>query len=92
MALVDDHGWAQCVQRLENELGTSELNTWIRPLQARREGDRLVLIAPNRMVMERVRVDFCSRIQRAWLASGGDDIEVDVTSAAESRANGGNGS
>lgn len=88
MTTVDDHGWAQCVQRLEAELGTSELNTWIRPLQARREGDRLVLVAPNRMVMERVRVDFCARIQRAWLASGGDDIEVDVTAVAESRLNG----
>jgi chromosomal replication initiator protein len=89
MAQVDDHGWAQCVQRLGNELGATDLNTWIRPLQARREGDRLVLVAPNRMVMERVRADFRGQIQRAWLAVGGEDIDVDVTAAAETRVNGG---
>lgn len=88
MALADDHGWAQCVQRLGSELDASELTAWIKPLQARREGDRLVLLAPNRMVMERVRADFRSRIQRAWLATGGEDIEVDVMAAAESRGNG----
>jgi chromosomal replication initiator protein len=88
MAVADDHGWTQCVQRLEADLGASDLNSWIRPLQARREGDRLVLIAPNRMVMERVRADFRSQIQHAWLASGGEDIEVDVTAAPETRANG----
>lgn len=60
-----------------------ELNSWIRPLQARREGDRLVLIAPNRMVMQRVAADFRSQIQRAWVASDGTDIEVEVVAAAE---------
>lgn len=88
MSPADDHGWTQCVRRLEAELGSTELNTWIRPLQARCEGDRLVLIAPNRMVMERVRADFRSQIQRAWLATGGEDIEVDVMAAAETRTNG----
>lgn len=91
MALLDDHGWTQCVQRLEAELGAGDLNTWIRPLQARREGDRLVLVAPNRMVMERVRADFRVQIQRAWLACEGADVEVDVMAAAEVRAPGNGG-
>lgn len=88
MAHLDDHGWTQCVRRLEAEIGAGELTTWIRPLRARREGDRLILVAPNRMVMERVRADFRGQIQRAWLACEGSDIEIDVTEAAEARSAG----
>ncbi|MGQ0619727.1 MAG: chromosomal replication initiator protein DnaA [Panacagrimonas sp.] len=88
MALVDDHGWTQCVQKLQRELSANEIETWIRPLQARRDGDRLVLIAPNRMVMERVRSDYRPQIQRSWVASEGEDIEVDVMAATETRSNG----
>lgn len=73
------------MRRLEAEIGAGELNTWIRPLQARREGDRLILVAPNRMVMERVRADFRGQIQRAWLACEGSDVEIDVAVAAEPR-------
>ena len=86
MALADDHGWTQCVQRLEADLGVSEVSDWIRPLQARREGDRLVLIAPNRMTMVRVREEFRSVIQRAWMACEGEDIEVDVMAASDTAA------
>jgi chromosomal replication initiator protein len=89
MSIVEDHGWSQCVRKLGAELGPQDLERWIRPLQARREGDRLVLIAPDRLVMERVRAEYRPHIQRAWLAVEGEDIEVDVMAASESpRANG----
>lgn len=82
MALAEDHGWTLCVRRLEAELGKADFETWILPLQARRESDRLVLVAPNRMVMERVRADFRGNIQRAWVACEGDDVEVEVVAAS----------
>src|SRR5262245_39257252 len=41
------------------------------------------------MVMERVRAEFLTRIQRAWMACESEDIEVDVLIAADGgRANG----
>lgn len=89
MVPADDHGWTQCAQRLGNELSADEFNKWIKPLLARREGDRLVLIAPDRMAMERVRTDFRTQIQRAWVACEGEDIEVDVTAAVETRGSSG---
>lgn len=60
-----------------------ELDNWIRPLQARREGDRLLLLAPNRMVTQRVLSEFRSRIQRAWMACDGTDMQVEVITAPE---------
>jgi chromosomal replication initiator protein len=88
MPHAQDHGWTQCVQWLESEVSAHDLNTWIRPLTARRNGERLVLIAPNRMAMERVRGEFLSRIQKAWVACEGEDVEIEVTISPEGRANG----
>lgn len=57
--------WAQCVRRLEGRLSDKDINTWIRPLQPKIAGGRLLLLAPNRMVMEKVRSGWLSEIQRA---------------------------
>lgn len=84
MALADDSAWTLCIDRLQGEIAAEELESWIRPLKARREGDRLVLVAPNRMVMQRVLADFRSQIQRAWVATEGSDVEVEVVAAVES--------
>ncbi|HKY90620.1 MAG TPA: chromosomal replication initiator protein DnaA [Nevskiaceae bacterium] len=76
------------MQRLSAELPAPDLNAWIRPLLPRRNGDRLVLVAPDRMVMERVRADFLAQIRRAWMAAAGEDLEVDVVANTEPKANG----
>ncbi|HET6726276.1 MAG TPA: chromosomal replication initiator protein DnaA, partial [Gammaproteobacteria bacterium] len=44
------------------ELSEQELNTWIRPLQARPEPGELQLLAPNRYVRDWVRDHFLQRI------------------------------
>ncbi len=76
--------WNRCVQWLEGDLSPHDLGTWIRPLQIRRLPDRLLVIAPNRMVMERVKAEFVAAIQRAWLACDGADLPVEVGTAADS--------
>lgn len=77
--------WNRCVQWLEGDLSLHDVNTWIRPLIVRRLPDRLSVIAPNRMVMERVRAEFVGAVQRAWLACDGADLPVDISIANESR-------
>jgi chromosomal replication initiator protein len=47
--------WEACVARLEEALPLQQFNTWIRPLQALEEGDALVLLAPNRFVLDWVK-------------------------------------
>ena len=54
--------WNRCLTQLETELSEQQLNTWIRPLQANIEQDRLLLLAPNRFVLDWVRDNFYERI------------------------------
>ncbi|WP_440996683.1 chromosomal replication initiator protein DnaA [Arhodomonas sp. SL1] len=55
--------WKDCLRRLEREIPDQQLNTWIRPLQAREDTEQLCLYAPNRFVLDWVREHFAARIQ-----------------------------
>jgi chromosomal replication initiator protein len=59
---VDTSLWTQCLRRLEAELPEQQFNTWIRPLQAVEEPDRLRLLAPNRYVVDWVTQNCAARI------------------------------
>ncbi|HEY0973047.1 MAG TPA: chromosomal replication initiator protein DnaA [Solimonas sp.] len=77
--------WTSSVRWLEGELPDRDLHTWIRPLQAVASADRLLLLAPNRIVLDRVRQDFLDAIRRAVRASAGGhapDVELAVGTAA----------
>ena len=60
--------WIQCLQSLKSELPENLYNTWIRPLQISQREDRLVLLAPNRFVLDWVKDRYLGRIQE--LVSG----------------------
>ncbi len=79
--------WDRCVERLEAELPGKEIGTWIRPLRAVVSADQVTLLAPNRVVMERVRTDFLQKIQRAVSSLAAYDLIVNIAvgSAAETR-------
>lgn len=70
--------WDRCLDRLQDELSSAQFNTWIRPLQARVEGGRLSILAPNRYVLDEVQGSYLGRIHELL-----DDMEVrlDVGSA-----------
>jgi chromosomal replication initiator protein len=55
--------WKDCVERLRQELGSQELNTWILPLQASQDGGELLLFAPNRFVRDWVCNHYQGRIE-----------------------------
>lgn len=76
--------WIQCVRWLEGELPDKDINTWIRPLQPVAAHDRLLLLAPNQIVLNRVKAEFLSPIRRAVKASTGSEgmnVELAVGSA-----------
>ncbi len=76
---MNDVLWAQCLSKLEAELSEQNLNTWIRPLHAVREGSRLKVMAPNRFVRDMVRNNFLVRIQEiASLLSRPDAVTVEL--------------
>ena len=56
--------WLDCVRRLEALLPETELNTYIRPLHPVHAGEQLTLLAPNRVVCDRVRRDYVAPIRK----------------------------
>lgn len=79
--------WHKCLDRLQDELSSQQYNTWIRPLQAREEDDRLYIYAPNRYVRNQVQTAYLERIHEL-LDQLGDparplDVDLDVGDADE---------
>ncbi|VVC76894.1 Chromosomal replication initiator protein DnaA [Aquicella siphonis] len=54
--------WEKCLNSLESEFPSQQFNTWIRPLQAEHADGRLVLLAPNRFVLDWIVERFLTRI------------------------------
>ncbi|GGI87007.1 chromosomal replication initiator protein DnaA [Legionella impletisoli] len=55
--------WQKCLEYLQEEYPAQQFNTWLRPLQAEAADDStLVLLAPNRFVVDWVKKHFYSRI------------------------------
>ncbi|MCI0614467.1 chromosomal replication initiator protein DnaA [bacterium] len=55
--------WNYCVKKLEDEIPGQQFNTWIRPLQAVEEHSVLILLAPNRFVLDWVKEHYLSKIE-----------------------------
>jgi chromosomal replication initiator protein len=63
--------WPSCLEAFKRELTPQQFNTWIRPLRLEDAGEGLVLIAPNRFVLQWVKERFAGRIEElATLALG----------------------
>ena len=54
--------WEQCLNHLQEEIPSQKFNTWIRPLQADEKETELLLLAPNRFVLEWVNEHYAARI------------------------------
>ena len=70
--------WDRCLARLEAELPDKDINTWIRPLRVVLTEDQITLLAPNRIVMDRVRSDYLAKIQRAISSLAEYDLAVNL--------------
>ena len=55
--------WPTCLEAFQRELTPQQFNTWIRPLRLEHSGEGLVLIAPNRFVLQWVKERFAGRIE-----------------------------
>ena len=66
--------WQKCLGLLEEEYPAQQFNTWLRPLQAEFQDRDLVLLAPNRFVVDWVKKHFFERINELIVQIGGDLI------------------
>lgn len=67
--------WQKCLGLLQDEYSAQQFNTWLRPLQAHTEDQRLVLLAPNRFVVDWVKKHFFARIEELIKQFSGDEIK-----------------
>jgi chromosomal replication initiator protein len=75
--------WHRCLRRLEGEIPSKDLSTYLRPLQPHLQDKHLVLLAPNKLVLNRVRQDFLPAIKKGLSALAGDEApSVDVSLTA----------
>lgn len=65
--------WEQCLNSLESEFPSQQFNTWIRPLQAELTDHKLVLLAPNRFVLDWIVERFLVRIKELVKQFGEDN-------------------
>ncbi len=78
--------WTNSLQRLEQELSDQQLNTWIRPLQVKEEGNQLTLLAPNRFVLDWVRQNFQEHILGILReVSRNDEVSLTLEIGSQSR-------
>jgi len=68
--------WDQCLDRLESELSAQQFNTWIRPLHAVQNSDKIRLLAPNQFVQDWINENFLLRIQELISQLNGIEIPV----------------
>lgn len=54
--------WAQCLERLKDELPPQQFNMWLWPLQAETRDETLFLLAPNQFVRDWIKGRYLSRI------------------------------
>ena len=68
--------WNDCLVHLEGELSSNHFNTWIRPLQAEKDHNKLYLLAPNRFVKDWVDSHYLNRITEIAGSIGNSNLEV----------------
>ncbi|MDQ3039775.1 MAG: DnaA/Hda family protein, partial [Pseudomonadota bacterium] len=71
--------WPLCLQHLEAEFPQEDVQTWLRPLQAERREQDLVLYAPNPYVLDEVRLRYLPRILELASHFGGNgDVCLEI--------------
>jgi len=76
---VGRSAWQKCLDQLQDELSSKQFNTWIRPLHASLEDNRLRLMAPNRYVKNQVRMAYLERICELLDQSGDSAMPLEVS-------------
>jgi chromosomal replication initiator protein len=69
--------WPTCLSRFEQELSKQQFNTWIKPLIAEVNGNVLILVAPNRFVLQWVKDRFNKKIEQFARELQLNDIQID---------------
>jgi chromosomal replication initiator protein len=75
--------WKRALDRLGSELSAEDVQTWLRPLQARFRGGNLLLLAPNRFVADKVAKLYLDRIRELVAVLDPSVLEVRIELGTE---------
>jgi chromosomal replication initiator protein len=70
--------WEKCLDSLQDEFPAQQFNTWIRPLQAEHIDNKLVLLAPNRFVLDWIIERFLERIKELVTQFSAPDVAPSI--------------
>ncbi|HSC88093.1 MAG TPA: chromosomal replication initiator protein DnaA [Polyangiaceae bacterium] len=73
-----DSLWPSLAAELKKELPAQQFDTWIKPLKAERQGEQLVLLAPNHHVLRWVRSNLLSKIESRVERVAGMRLDVNL--------------
>jgi chromosomal replication initiator protein len=84
--------WNTCLSKLEHEISSSDFSTWIRPLQAVEEQNKIRLLAPNRFVLDWVKEHHFAKIEQAIaeFSNGEQRVSLEIGSKSSVPAAPGN--
>ncbi len=68
--------WQKCLGLLKEEYPAQQFNTWLRPLQVESDDHSLVLLAPNRFVVDWVKKHFYARIKELVSQMSADAVKL----------------
>lgn len=72
-----DNFWPNCLIRFEKELSPQQYRTWIKPLHSQIEGEKVILLAPNRFVMQWVKDRFAKKIEQFAVEFDCANVQID---------------
>ena len=70
--------WGRCIERLETDFGAEDVQTFLKPLQARESEEGLRLLAPNDYTLEVVRERFLARIRAVIEYQHGSAVSINL--------------
>jgi len=73
-----DSLWPSLAAELKKELPAQQFDTWIKPLRAERNGDQLLLVAPNHHVLRWVRANLLARIESRAERFAGAPLSINL--------------
>ncbi|HIG60832.1 MAG TPA: chromosomal replication initiator protein DnaA [Gammaproteobacteria bacterium] len=72
--------WQKCLNELQKELSSQQFNTWIKPLQVSDEDGHLLLLAPNKYILDTLTSQYLTRIKVLLQESGTISVEIRIGS------------
>ncbi len=71
--------WEKCLNRLTSEIDKQIIDIWLKPLQVKQTNNNLTIIAPNSLIVDKIKSEFLSLITLALNDITQSDITVNIS-------------